>query len=237
MKKICEITAEGLPAIEVTNLAEGVCPVCQAARIARKAHGAICGHGTFCRDGMYQLYLIPEDISNGRGSVEDLDLLKDCCELIIKANECELSVRTAELIKASLETHYDEWYDHLTRKRCKAMECPACYTLYIDPALCNGCGSKCLARPRRTRWSAARHDPRHQEGSAGHEDWRVCCGLPGGGHQKAGLIKPPVPRSVLWAASAQAPVLAADAAAAEADLQKPCACERKTLVFSRGMRF
>ena len=31
MKKICEITAEGLPAIEeVTNLAEGVCPVCQA---------------------------------------------------------------------------------------------------------------------------------------------------------------------------------------------------------------
>ena len=144
MKKICEITAEGLPAIEeVTNLAEGVCPVCQAARIARKAHGAICGHGTFCRDGMYQLYLIPEDISNGRGSVEDLDLLKDCCELIIKANECELSVRTAELIKASLETHYDEWYDHLTRKRCKAMECPACYTLYIDPALCNGCG-KCL---------------------------------------------------------------------------------------------
>ena len=45
MKKICEITAEGLPAIEeVTNLAEGVCPVCQAARIARKAHGAICGH-------------------------------------------------------------------------------------------------------------------------------------------------------------------------------------------------
>ena len=89
------------------------------------------------------LYLIPEDISNGRGSVEDLDLLKDCCELIIKANECELSVRTAELVKASLETHYDEWYDHLTRKRCKAMECPACYTLYIDPALCNGCG-KCL---------------------------------------------------------------------------------------------
>ena len=145
MKRICEITAEGLPAVEeVTQLAEGTCPVCQAARIARQAHKSVCGHGTFCRDGMYQLYLIPEDISNGRGSVEDLDLLKDCCELIITANECELSVRTAELVKASLESHYDEWYDHLTRKRCKAMECPACYTLYIDPALCNGCG-KCVS--------------------------------------------------------------------------------------------
>ena len=84
MKKICEVTAEGLPTIEeVIQGTEGVCPVCQAARIARKAHESICGHGTFCRDGLYQLYLIPEDISNGRGSVEDLDLLKDCCELKI----------------------------------------------------------------------------------------------------------------------------------------------------------
>ena len=52
MKKICEITAEGLPAIEeVTNLAEGVCPVCQAARIARECdfdearmQRYLCGH-------------------------------------------------------------------------------------------------------------------------------------------------------------------------------------------------
>ena len=137
MKKICEITAEGLPVIEdVKNLPEGVCPVCEAARIARKAHHSVCGHGTFCRDGMYQLYLIPEDISKGQGTVEDLDLLKDCCELIITANECELSVRTAELVKTALEAHYDEW--------CKAMECPACYSLYIDPNTCDGCG-KCVA--------------------------------------------------------------------------------------------
>lgn len=145
MKKICAITAEGLPVIEnIQNLPQGVCPVCEAARIARKAHESVCGHGTFCRDGMYQLYLIPEDISVGQGSVEDLELLKDCCELIITANECELSVRTAELVKAALEAHYDEWYDHMTRKRCKAMECPAGYQLYIDPATCNGCG-KCVA--------------------------------------------------------------------------------------------
>ncbi len=194
MKKICEITAEGLPAIEeVTNLAEGVCPVCQAARIARKAHGAICGHGTFCRDGMYQLYLIPEDISNGRGSVEDLDLLKDCCELIIKANECELSVRTAELIKTSLETHYDEWYDHLTRKRCKAMECPACYTLYIDPALCNGCG-KCLgAAPENAVVGGEGMIHVIKKDLLAMKTGEFAAVCPVGAIKKAGLIKPPVP--------------------------------------------
>ncbi len=148
MKKICEITANELPTIEeVSQVRDGLCPVCEAARIARKAHESVCGHGTFCRDGMYQLFLIPEDISMGQGSVSDLGLLKDCCEMIIMANECELSVHTAQLVKTLLEVHYDEWYDHLTRKRCKAMECPAGYALYIDPAICNGCGKCASAAP------------------------------------------------------------------------------------------
>ena len=194
MKRICEITAEGLPAVEeVTQLAEGTCPVCQAARIARQAHKSVCGHGTFCRDGMYQLYLIPEDISNGRGSVEDLDLLKDCCELIITANECELSVRTAELVKASLESHYDEWYDHLTRKRCKAMECPACYTLYIDPALCNGCGKCVSAAPDGAVAGGEGMIPVIKKAllEMKSSDFAAVC--PVGAIKKAGLVKPPIP--------------------------------------------
>lgn len=194
MKKICEITAEGLPTVEeIAQGTEGVCPVCQAARIARKAHTAICGHGTFCRDGMYQLYLIPEDISNGRGSVEDLDLLKDICDLIIRANECELSVRTAQCIQASLESHYDEWYDHLTRKRCKAMECPACYTLYIDPAVCNGCG-KCLeAAPDNAIAGGAGmiHVVKKDLLEMKQDAFISAC--PVGAIKKAGLVKPPLP--------------------------------------------
>ena len=184
MKRLCEITAQ---------LAEGTCPVCQAARIARQAHKSVCGHGTFCRDGMYQLYLIPEDISNGRGSVEDLDLLKDCCELIITANECELSVRTAELVKASLESHYDEWYDHLTRKRCKAMECPACYTLYIDPALCNGCG-KCVSAAPDGAVAGGEgmiHVIKKDLLEMKSSDFAAVC--PVGAIKKAGLVKPPIP--------------------------------------------
>lgn len=194
MKKICETTAAGLPTLdEVTQVTEGVCPVCQAARIARKAHDATCGHGTFCRDGMYQLYLIPEDISRGAGTVEDLDLLKDCCELIITANECELSVRAAELVKASLESHYDEWYDHITRKRCKAMECPACFTLYIDPAACTGCGKCREAAPENAVAGSEGMIHVIKKDLLALKTGEFAAVCPVGAIKKAGLVKPPVP--------------------------------------------
>ncbi len=202
MKRICEMTAEALPSLEeIQNTPEGVCPVCQAAEAVRAAHLATCGKGTFCRDGLYQLYLIPEDISNGRGSVEDLDMLKDCAEMIITANECELSVRCAEIIKTSLECHYSEWLDHITRKRCKVLACPACFTLYIDPEICTGCGKCVEAAPALSI-----------EGSEGmihviKKDLlemkndafiRVC---PEGAIKKAGLVKPPLPSDPVPAGS------------------------------------
>ncbi|MBR1780744.1 MAG: FAD-binding protein [Oscillospiraceae bacterium] len=194
MKRICEVTAEGLPTIEeIVQNPSGGCPVCQAARLARKAHAATCGHGTYCRDGLYQLYLIPEDISMGRGSVEDLDLLKDISELIITGNECEMSVRTAELIKASVENHYDEWYDHLTRKRCKAMECPAGFTLYIDPATCTGCG-KCIAAAPQGAVAGGDgmiHVIKKDLLELKTGTFEAVC--PVGAIKKAGLVKPPVP--------------------------------------------
>lgn len=194
MKKICEVAAAGLPSVdEIVQNPNGGCPVCQAAKIGHIAHLASCGHGTYCRDGVYQLFLIPEDISNGRGSVEDLDLLKDICELIIAGNECEMSVRAAELVKASLENHYDDWYDHLTRKRCKAMECPGCYTLYIDPAACTGCG-KCVEAAVENAVAGGEgmiHVIKKDLLSMKTGEFEKCC--PVGAIKRAGTVKPPVP--------------------------------------------
>ncbi len=194
MKKICETTAAMLPTLaDIAAKPEGICPVQWAAQIARTAHEATCGHGTFCRDGLYQLYLIPEDISNGRGTVEDLDTLKDCCELIIMANDCELSVTCATLVKALLETYADEWRNHITRKRCTALACIACYSLYIDPALC--CGSGCC-RAAAPAGVIAGGDGmisviKKDDNSIKTAEFMALC--PKGAIKKCGPIKPPCP--------------------------------------------
>jgi ferredoxin len=194
MKKICQVTAETLPTLEdVKNKPESKCPVAWAAEIARTAHNSSCGHGTYCRDGLYQLFLIPEDISAGRGSVEDLDMLKDCCDLIIMGNDCELSVQAATLVKALLELYAEEWRNHITRKRCAALECIACYALYIDPALCDGCG-KCLAAAPSGVIAGGEgmiHVVKKDDPSIKTPEFMAIC--PKAAIKKTGPIKPPCP--------------------------------------------
>lgn len=194
MKKICEITAETLPSVdEIINKAEDVCPVEWAAQVGRLAHQSVCGHGTFCRDGLYQMYLIPEDIMKGRGVPEDLDTLKECCDIIEFANECDLSVTTVKLVKASLENHHSDWYDHITRKRCKSLKCPGCYTLYIDPSLCNGCG-QCVAKAPQGAVAGGEgmiHVIKKDILDMKNDEFIGCC--PVGAIKKAGAVKPPVP--------------------------------------------
>jgi ferredoxin len=194
MKKICQVTAATLPTLEdVKNKPESKCPVAWAAEIARTAHNSSCGHGTYCRDGLYQLFLIPEDISAGRGSVEDLDMLKDCCDLIIMGNDCELSVQAATLVKALLELYAEEWRNHITRKRCAALECIACYALYIDPALCDGCG-KCLAAAPSGVIAGGEgmiHVVKKDDASIKTPEFMAIC--PKAAIKKTGPIKPPCP--------------------------------------------
>ena len=194
MKKICDKTAEMLPTLEdIANKPESVCPVQWAAQIARTAHENTCGHGTFCRDGLYQLFLIPEDISNGRGSVEDLDMLKDCCELIIMANDCDMSVMAATLIKALLENYAEEWRNHITRKRCAALACRACYSLYIDPAVCQACGKCKEAAPANVIAGSPGmiHVIKKDDNSIKTDEFLKVC--PRGAIKKCGPIKPPCP--------------------------------------------
>ena len=145
MNTICDKTIDSFPDIvEAKEKLNDGCPVCRATEFAKKVHSHTCGHGTFCRDGLYQLFLIPEDIQNGRGTPEDLEVLRESCELIEMGNDCTMSRECATLIKESLDSHASEWSDHVTRKRCKSLECPGGYTIYIDPMACDGC-SKCLA--------------------------------------------------------------------------------------------
>ncbi|MBP1737079.1 MAG: NuoF [Oscillospiraceae bacterium] len=126
MIRICETTAEGLPEAEaILNKPAEVCPVQWASEVAHAAYESTCGRGTMCRDGMHQMFLIIDDITGDKGTIEDLDLLQKLCDVIITANDCEKSQKAAQLVKDSLTNHYDDWSAHLLRKRCKAGVCAA----------------------------------------------------------------------------------------------------------------
>lgn len=124
MIKNCAKTAEILPSIdEIVNKADDVCPVKWAVDTVELAMKNTCGKGTFCRDGLKQLYLIGKDITDNKGTMEDIELLQELCATMYIAADCELSGKAIELFQASLTNHYNDWTAHVLRKRCKAGVC------------------------------------------------------------------------------------------------------------------
>lgn len=124
MIKNCERTAEILPSMEeILNKADHICPVQWAVDVAELAMKNSCGRGTFCRDGLKQLYLIGKDITLNKGTMEDIELLQELCRTMFLAADCELSSTAIALFQASLNNHYDDWTGHVLRKRCKAGVC------------------------------------------------------------------------------------------------------------------
>lgn len=120
----CAKTAEILPSIdEILNKADDVCPVQWAVNVAETAMKNTWRQGTFCRDGLKQLYLIGKDITLDKGTMEDIELLQELCQTMYIAADCELSGRCVELYKTSLETYYNDWTAHVLRHRCKAGVC------------------------------------------------------------------------------------------------------------------
>lgn len=149
MIKICDHAADILPDIEeLQHKPDTVCPVQMACEMARAARMESCGKDVMCRDGLAQVFLLCESVTQGHASPSDLDLLRECCEVIALAGGCEMAVRCAQMILRSLELFAEEWADHVGgRKRCKALSCEAFCHTYIDPALCKGCGSCIAAAP------------------------------------------------------------------------------------------
>ena len=140
MVKICDKDAHTLPSFEPNdNMLINLCPVDMALRIAAAARSESCGRGTMCRDGINQLYHIISDIAEGKGKAEDTLLLKELCDIIAVAADCELAEQAAVRIKLSLELYAEEWSAHIIRRRCAALICKEFYTMHILPEKCSGC--------------------------------------------------------------------------------------------------
>jgi len=99
------------------TLTAGVCPVQWALGVARAAREASDGKNVMGRDGMTQLAQILSDLTTGSAEDDDIELVREICQVIITTPGCEHSSKAAEDILWSLDNNAMDWNNH-RRKKC-----------------------------------------------------------------------------------------------------------------------
>jgi len=98
-----------------------------------------CGKCTPCREGVHQMRLILERITEGNGKKEDLETIEWMGKAIIDGSLCGLGGTAPNPVLSTLRYFRDEYEAHITQKTCPAGVCKALITYTIDPEVCNGC--------------------------------------------------------------------------------------------------
>ncbi len=99
-----------------------------------------CGKCTPCRVGIKRLLEMLDKITNGNGTLEDIDKLEELC-YYIKANSlCALGQTAPNPVLSTLKFFRDEYVAHVVDKKCPAGVCKHLLTFTIDKEKCIGCG-------------------------------------------------------------------------------------------------
>ncbi len=100
-----------------------------------------CGKCVPCREGIERMGEILEKITNGEGTKEDIELLKELGEVIKDASLCALGGTAPNPVLSTIKYFEDEYKAHIEKKKCPAGVCKALITYSINPKKCTGCGA------------------------------------------------------------------------------------------------
>lgn len=101
-----------------------------------------CGKCVPCREGTKRMLEILERIVQGKGELEDLDMLEELAQTITETALCGLGKSAALPVMSTLKLFRDEYVEHVVDKKCASHTCSALRRFVISPELCKGC-SKC----------------------------------------------------------------------------------------------
>ncbi len=99
-----------------------------------------CGRCTPCRVGTKRLLEILKRITEGRGEIEDLELLEELAYDIRDASLCGLGQTAPNPVISTLRYFKDEYLAHIKEKNCPAGVCKELLHYTIDEAKCAACG-------------------------------------------------------------------------------------------------
>ncbi len=100
-----------------------------------------CGKCVPCRVGVDRMLEIVTDITEGRGRLEQLDLLEELSDTVAEASLCALGKTAPNPMRSTLRYFRDEYEAHINEGRCPAGVCRALIRYVIDAEKCNGCGA------------------------------------------------------------------------------------------------
>jgi bidirectional [NiFe] hydrogenase diaphorase subunit len=82
-----------------------------------------CGKCIPCRAGTAQMFTLLTRISNGTGTMDDLELLEDLCTTVKEASLCGLGQTAPNPVLSTLKYFRNEYIEHIVNKRCPAGVC------------------------------------------------------------------------------------------------------------------
>ncbi|MBN2695276.1 4Fe-4S binding protein [bacterium] len=100
-----------------------------------------CGKCTFCRVGTTRMLETLERITGGEGVLEDIQFLEDIAPKIIKGSLCGLGQTAPNPVLASLKYFKHEFIEHVSDKKCLALQCNPLVDVYLDQSKCIECGA------------------------------------------------------------------------------------------------
>ena len=98
-----------------------------------------CGKCTPCRIGTKRMMEILEKITDGNGTLEDLDELESLANYIKENSLCGLGQTAPNPVLATLRFFRDEYIAHVVDKKCPAGVCKKLMSITIDADKCKGC--------------------------------------------------------------------------------------------------
>ena len=98
-----------------------------------------CGKCTPCRVGNKRLAEMLDKITKGKGTMDDLEKLRNLSEVVKDTALCGLGQSSPNPILSTLDNFYDEYLEHVVDKKCRAGVCKDLMHYEINPNVCIGC--------------------------------------------------------------------------------------------------
>ncbi len=102
---------------------ETTCMVDVAKYFMNFLKGESCGKCYTCRKGTQRMYEILDDISQGKGTLEQLDLLEELALTVKDTTMCGLGQTASNPVLSTLRYYRHEYEEHIRDKRCRAFVC------------------------------------------------------------------------------------------------------------------